>query len=118
MHIVPVYFTQEEVDNFGRLTGDAGPVHSVDGMVQGGFIVSCLPKWLTQVSGNPVSGYEHSVSAMMNVKFRRKLPVHHQINVEFDFNDTGGKLGKILWRVFDADFTYCEGEWLVFKVKS
>lgn len=117
MHIVPISFTQEEVNNFGRLTGDAGPVHSIDGVVQGGFIISCLPKWLKQVEGNPISGYEHSVSAMMDVKFRKKLPVNTPVFIEFMFNDVGRKIGKILWRVFDSDSTYCNGEWIVYKVK-
>jgi hypothetical protein len=117
MHAVPIFFTQEDIDKFGELTGDNGPVHSVDGMVQGGFIVSCLPKWLSQVKGNPVSGYEHSVSAMLNVKFRKKLPVGKQVYIEFDFNDAGGKLGKIKWRVFDSEATYCNGDWIVYKIK-
>lgn len=117
MHIVPVYFTQKEVDDFGRFTGDSGPVHSVDGVVQGSFIISCLPKWLGKVSGNPVIGYEHSVSAAMNVKFRRKLTAGNQAYIEFNFNDTGSKVGKIIWRVFDTEHTYCNGEWIVFKIK-
>jgi hypothetical protein len=117
MHTVSIFFTQEEVDKFGELTGDNGPVHSVDGVVQGGFIISRLSKWLSQVKGNPVSGYEHSVSAMLDVKFRKKLLAGHQAYIEFDFNDTGGKLGKIIWRVFDSEHVYCNGEWIVFKVK-
>lgn len=117
MHIVPISFTREEVDNFGKLTEDHGPVHSVDGVVQGGFIISCLPKWLRQVPGNPVSGYERSVSAMMNVKFRKKLVAGTPTNIEFKFSGLSGKIGKINWRILDSEHVYCEGEWLVFKVK-
>ena len=117
MHIVPISFTQEEVDNFGRLTGDAGPVHSIDGVVQGGFIISCLPKWLSQLEGNPIKGYEHSVSASMTVKFRRKLVAGTPTNIEFKFCGVDGKIGKISWHISDSEYIYCEGEWLVFKVK-
>ena len=117
MHTVPIFFTQEEVDKFGEITGDNGPVHSVDGVVQGGFILSCLPKWLGQVEGNPVAGYEHSVSAAMKLKFRKKLPVGVAANIEFDFSGIYSKIGKINWRILDSQQVYCEGEWLVFKIK-
>lgn len=115
---LPIIFTQEQVDDFGRLTGDDGPVHSEDGIVQGGFIISSLPRWLKQLPISPVRGHERSVSVMLESKFRNKLPVNTPAKVSFTITGSSGIAGKMKWRVFDDRVEYCSGTWLVLKVKS
>lgn len=115
---LPIIFTQEQVDDFGRITGDDGPVHSIDGIVQGGFILSSLPRWLKELPVSPVKGHERSVSVMLDSKFRNKLPVDTPATVSFTFSGTNGSVGKMKWRIFSGDIEYCSGNWLVLKVKS
>lgn len=115
---LPIIFSQEQVDDFGRITGDDGPVHSVDGIVQGGFIISSLPRWLKQLPISPVKGHERSVSVMLDVKFRNKLPVDTPAIVSFSFSGTAGSVGKMTWRIFSHNLEYCSGSWLVLKVKN
>ena len=109
--------TQEQVNAFGELTGDNGPVHREDGVVQGGFIVSLLPKLAKQTfNGAGIFFGAHSVSMMLDAKFRNKLPVNKLVTVEFGYNPRKNTpLIKLTWRIFDSDINYSEGNWIVYK---
>lgn len=114
---LPVTFTLEQVQQFGELTGDNGPVHSVDGVVQGGFILSMLPKWLNQVieDNNLGTGLERSVSMILDVKFRNKLHSNKLVTVSFGYDVAGKTISKMEWRLFDSDKEYCFGKWVIHK---
>ena len=111
-----VSITFDQVIEFGNLTGDNGPVHSVDGVVQGGFILSMLPQWLILVmEQNHISRTPGMVSAILESKFRNKLQSNHNVIVSFDFESMGKRLSKIKWRIFDNEKEYCFGKWIIHK---
>lgn len=114
---LPVIFTFEQVQQFGRLTNDAGPVHSVDGVVQGGFILSMLPKWLNQIinDNNLGTGLENSVSMILSAKFRNKLKSDHPVTVRFGYDVAGKTISKLEWKLFDEQKEYCFGTWVIHK---
>jgi hypothetical protein len=113
---LPISFTFDQVIAFGNLTGDNGPVHSIDGVVQGGFILSMLPKWLIIVmKQNHIDRTPGTVSAILESKFRNKLQSNHKVIVSFDFESMGKRLSKIKWRIFDIDKEYCSGNWIIHK---
>ena len=113
---LPISFTFEQVIEFGKLTGDDGPVHSVDGIVQGGFILSMLPKWLILVmEQNHITRTPGTVSAILDSKFRNKLESNHNVIVSFDFESMGKRLSKIKWKIFDVNKEYCSGNWVIHK---
>jgi hypothetical protein len=114
---VPVYFTKEQIDNFGNLTGDNGPVHSIDGIVQGGFIISMLPQWLKQTKdGTEFSkSSKQAVSLLLDTKFRNKLPAHTPAKITFTYNEPGTTFSKISWAVHDDTIEYCSGKWIIYK---
>jgi hypothetical protein len=109
--------TQEQVNEFGRLSGDNGPVHSVDGIVQGGFIIGLLPKLAKQTfNSNGIYFGSHSVSMMIDGKFRNKLPVETPVTVEFGYKQRStGALVKLVWKIFDSEKVYSEGNWIIYK---
>ena len=115
--ILPIYFTLEQVQDFGRITGDDGPVHSVQGIVQGGFIISMLPKWLNQLLAehNLLTGMDHSVSMILEAKFRNKLAANTLANVSFSYSEPGVTVSKLNWRVYDDSREYCFGKWVIHK---
>ena len=110
-------FTKEQVSEFGKITGDSGPVHSVDLMVQGGLIVSCLPKILNDIMtrDNLHQGYTHSVSMILEARFRNKLPVEKMVTVDFTYKDPAKLISKLKWRVYTEDIEYCFGRWVIYK---
>jgi hypothetical protein len=114
---LPVSFTLDQVQQFGELTGDNGPVHSVDGVVQGGFILSMLPKWLNKVieDNNLGRGLERSVSMILDVKFRNKLQSDKLIKISFSYDVAGQTISKLEWRLFDNEKEYCSGKWVIHK---
>lgn len=114
---LPVSFTREQVQQFGEITGDNGPVHSIDGIVQGGFILSMLPLWLNQIiKDNDLGrGLERSVSMMLDAKFRNKLQSNKLVKVSFSYDVAGNTISKMEWRVFDNDTEYCFGKWVIHK---
>jgi hypothetical protein len=116
-YTIPIFITKEQVDEFGRLTGDNGPVHSIDGVVQGGFIISMLPQWLKQTydGQNFVAGPKRAVSMMLETKFRNKLMSNHPAKVTFTCNNPGSMLSKINWTVHDDLVEYCSGKWIIHK---
>ncbi len=112
-----VLVTLDQVKQFGELTGDNGPVHSVDGVVQGGFILSMLPKWLNQIikDNDLGTGLEQSVSMILNAKFRNKLPSNKLVTVRFGYDVAGKTISKLEWNVFDNEIEYCFGNWVIYK---
>lgn len=116
-YTIPIQFTKEQVDNFGRLTGDDGPVHTIDGVVQGGFIISMLPQWLKQTEDGQhfVKGPKQAVGVLVETKFRNKLKVGQPAKITFTYNDPGTMFSKILWTVHDDSIEYCSGKWVIHK---
>lgn len=115
-YTLPIYFTFDQVIEFGEFTGDDGPVHSVDGIVQGGFILSMLPKWiLTVVKENNIPLMPNTVSIMLDSKFRNKLKSGKHATVSFEFNVNNTPLSKVAWKVFDDNLEYCSGIWILHK---
>jgi hypothetical protein len=114
---LPIIFTSQQVQQFGELTQDNGPVHSVDGVVQGGFILSMLPKWLNQIieDNNLGTGLECSVSMILDAKFRNKLHSNKPATVSFGYDIAGKTISKLEWRVFDQEREYCFGTWVIHK---
>jgi hypothetical protein len=113
---LPISFTFDQVLKFGELTGDNGPVHSVDGVVQGGFILSMLPQWLKDTSDGQefIKGSKQAVSIMLDVKFRNKLIADQKVLVKFTYIPSN-KLTKINWEVYDREKEYCSGNWIIHK---
>jgi hypothetical protein len=115
-----ISFGLDQIREFGRVTGDNGPVHSVDGIVQGGLIIGCLPKILNDIMtrDNLHAGYTHSVSMILEAKFRTKLPAGKVATIEFTYEDPKAIVSKMRWRLFDDQFEYCYGRWIIYKSKS
>ena len=113
---LPISFTRKQVIEFGHLTGDNGVVHSVDGVVQGGFILSMLPQWLklTDDGKEFIKGPHQAVSAMLDVKFRNKLVAEQPAFVKFTYTP-GSRFTKIFWEVYDTTKIYCNGNWVIHK---
>jgi len=122
MHVLSTQlkFTKEQVFEFGKITGDSGPVHSVDLMVQGGLIISCLPKILNDIMtrDNLHEGYTHSVSMILEAKFRNKLPADKLVTVNFTYEDPAKLISRLNWRVYNEDIEYCFGRWVIYKSRS
>jgi hypothetical protein len=115
-YTLPIYFTFDQVIEFGKFTGDDGPVHSVDGIVQGGFILSMLPKWMvTVMNENNIQRMPNAVSIMLESKFRNKLKSNTPATVSFEFNTSQKSLSKVIWKVFDNELEYCSGNWIIHK---
>jgi hypothetical protein len=116
-YTVPIQFTRKQVNDFGLLTGDNGPVHSIDGVVQGGFIISMLPQWLKQTKDGSefAKGPKQAVSLLVDTKFRNKLPSETPAKITFTYNEPGTTFSKILWRVHDDSIEYCSGKWIIYK---
>jgi hypothetical protein len=113
---LPIHFTFDQVIEFGNITGDNGPVHSIDGIVQGGFILSMLPRWMiTVMDNNNIQRAPVAVSMMLDVKFRNKLKSGHDATVSFEFESTNKTLSKVKWSVFCPKFEYCSGKWVIHK---
>lgn len=112
-----VSFTKAQIDLFGELTGDNGPVHSIDGIVQGGLILSCLPKFINSalINGNIQHIHLRSVSVILEAKFRNKLPADQLAKIEFKFPNVSGSVLKINWKIYDDSVEYCSGKWVVYK---
>ena len=121
MHVLSTQlsFTKEQVYEFGKITGDSGPVHSVDLMVQGGLIISCLPKILNDIMtrDNLHQGYTHSVSMILEAKFRTKLPADKLVTVDFTYEDPAKLISKLKWCVYSENTEYCFGRWVIYKSK-
>jgi len=121
MHILSTQlkFTKEQILEFGKITGDSGPIHSIDLIVQGGLIISCLPKILNDIMtrDNIDEGYTHSVSMILEAKFRNKLPADTLVTVDFIREDTTKLISRFSWRVYSVDTEYCFGKWVIYKAK-
>ena len=115
-----VSFSKEQVINFAKITGDDGPVHTDNLVVQGGLIVSSLPKILTEVldRDNLNDGYTHSVSMILEAKFRNKLPAEKTVNIDFIYQDPKSKISKLKWKVHDSGVEYCSGRWVIYKSRT
>jgi hypothetical protein len=116
-YTIPVTITRQQVIEFGRLTGDDGPVHTVAGVVQGGFIISMLPQWLklTEDGQHFIRGPKQAVSIMLGTKFRNKLLADTPVNVTFECSNPGSKISKINWTLHDSKTEYCSGSWVIHK---
>jgi hypothetical protein len=113
---LPIYFTFEQVIEFGKFTGDDGPVHSIDGVVQGGFILGMLPKWMVIVMNqHNLKRMPNAVSMILEAKFRNKLKSNTPATVSFEFNVNTTSLSKVAWKVFDDNMEYCSGIWILHK---
>ena len=113
---LPISFTFDQVIAFGNLTGDNGSVHSIDGVVQGGFILSMLPQWLKMTSDGQefIKGSKQAVSIILDVKFRNKLQSNQNAFVKFTYTPST-KFTKILWEIYDNEKEYCSGNWIIHK---
>ena len=115
-YTLPIYFTFDQVIEFGKFTGDNGPVHSIDGIVQGGYILSMLPKWMvTVMNEHDIQRLPNAVSIMLESKFRNKLKSNTPATVSFEFNISPKSLSKVNWKVFDDELEYCSGNWIIHK---
>jgi hypothetical protein len=115
-YTLPIYFTFDQVIEFGKFTGDDGPVHSVDGVVQGGLILSMLPKWIvTVMANNNLQRMPNAVSVILESKFRNKLKSEQPATVSFEFKVGPRSSSKVNWRVFDDNLEYCSGYWIIHK---
>lgn len=115
-YTLPIYFTFDQVIEFGKFTGDDGPVHSIDGIVQGGFILSMLPKWMvTVMNENNIQRMPNAVSIMLESKFRNKLKSGQHATVSFEFSPSPKSLSKVNWKVYDREKEYCSGNWIIHK---
>jgi len=112
-------FPKEQVIEFGKITGDSGPIHNIDLIVQGGLIISCLPKILNDIMtrDNIDEGYTHSVSMILEAKFRNKLPADTLVTVDFIHEDPTKSISRLSWRVYSVDTEYCFGKWVIYKAK-
>ena len=119
MHVLTTQlnFTKEQVLEFGKITGDSGPVHSIDLNVQGGLIISCLPKILNDIMtrDNLHQGYTHSVSMILEARFRNKLPAEKMVTVDFTYEGPAKLISKLKWRVYSENTEYCFGRWVIYK---
>lgn len=115
-----ISFSSEQVKSFGEITGDNGPVHRVDNVVQGGLIISSLPKFLSDIMtrDNLHTGYTHSKSIILEAKFRNKLFANYPVNVEFLYNNNKSLVSKLNWRIYDSNMEYCHGYWVIHKSKN
>ena len=113
---LPISFTFDQIIDFGNITGDNGPVHSVDGVVQGGFILSMLPQWLKDTDDGQefIKGPKQAVSVMLDVKFRNKLIANQIVFVKFTYTPSF-KFTKINWKIYDSEKEYCSGNWIIHK---
>jgi len=113
---LPISFTFDQVIEFGDLTGDNGPVHSIDRVVQGGFILSMLPQWLKMTYDGQefIKDSKRAVSIMLDVKFRNKLIADQKAFVKFTYIP-GAKFTKIFWEIYDNEKEYCSGNWIIHK---
>lgn len=113
---LPISFTFDQVIAFGNLTGDNGDVHSIEGVVQGGFILSMLPQWLklTKDGQKFIKGSKQAVSVMLDVRFRNKLVANQTALVKFTYTPSA-KVTKILWEIYDNEQEYCRGNWIIHK---
>jgi len=114
---LPISFTFDQIIAFGDLTGDNGNVHSIDGVVQGGFILSMLPQWLKDTGDGQefIKGPKQAVSIMLDVKFRNKLIANRPAFVKFTYT-LSTKFTKINWEVCDNEKEYCSGNWVIHKI--
>lgn len=115
-----ISFTQNQVDEFGRLTGDYGPVHSIDGLVQGSLIVGSLPSIFGQlmVERNILTGYTHNVGMIIEAKFRKKLYTNTPVTLEFNYKTLETNNLNLKWKIFSDQILYCNGTWVIRKSKS
>lgn len=115
-----ISFNEAQIDDFARVTGDGGPVHSEDRIVQGGLIVSCLPKILNDIMtrDNLHEGYTHSVSMILEAKFRTKLPANKMVEVKFTYENPKALVSKMNWFVSDENTEYCYGRWVIYKSRT
>ena len=112
-----VIFTEQQIKDFGLLTGDDGPVHAIDNVVQGGLIMSCLPKFINEafVNNNIQKVHFKSVSAILEAKFRNKLLANKTVIAEFKFHDSASSVLKVDWKIYDNSVEYCAGKWVIYK---
>jgi len=113
---LPISFTFDQIIAFGNLTGDNGPVHSVDRVVQGGFILSMLPQWLKMTGDGQefIKGSKQAVSIMLDVKFRNKLISNQKAVIKFTYTPSN-TFTKINWEIYDNEKEYCSGNWIIHK---
>lgn len=116
----PILFSRNQVDEFGRLTGDDGPVHSEEGVVQGGLIIGSLPKYFKNlmIEKKLMGGYVYSVSMIVEAKFRNRLLANTPATLEFSYKKSNSSLLKLHWRIYDSNLDYCDGIWVIYKSKS
>lgn len=115
-----ISFTQNQVDEFGRLTGDYGPIHSIDGLVQGSLIVGSLPNIFRQlmVERNILTEYTHNVGMIVEAKFRKKLYTNTLATLEFNYKTLETNNLNLKWKIFSGHTLYCNGTWVIRKSKS
>lgn len=112
-----ISFSVDEVVQFGKLTGDDGPIHSIKHYVQGGLIVSTLPKWLREVlQEKKLLNTEFAfVTLIIDARFRNKLPSNTDVMLQFTYDKFGKMSTKMNWKIYSDDIEYCHGSWILFK---
>jgi hypothetical protein len=105
-------FTLDQVLAFAQITDDNGPVHTDVGAVQGGYILSLLPKWLKACGlERAIIERNRTVSVALDVTFRNKLLYNTEFTVEFIIARRGKKINKLHWKIYDGQTEYCYGSW-------
>lgn len=105
-------FTRNDVLRFAEITEDNGPVHTLKGTVQGGYILSLLPNWLKQCGlERALLERNKTVSLSVSARFRDQLPSDVEIDVIFEIVRKGTRINKLNWKITRLEKIYCDGEW-------
>lgn len=117
---IPIEFSISDVRRFAEITGDRGDIHVKHGVVQGGYIISCLPKWLEQtklsnISMNIIPSYDVVSMAMTDVKFRKPLHVDMPATITFEVIKGGVNINKLSWSIAVDSTEHCCGDWILHR---
>lgn len=112
-HTIPITITKQQVLDFANLTGDNIPLHTVNGVVQGGLILSMLPHWsnIAIDLGYFTNIPKKLVTVKMECNFKNKLYCDKEVNITFNYSSKL-KLSKINWSIHDT-VEYCSGNWIL-----
>jgi acyl dehydratase len=109
-------FTPEQVQDFARVSGDDQYIHGIHGVVQGGFIISKLAKWLEMsrfIEQPFIKGTPYVFTAKMKVKFSKPVKVDTPIKVMFTLVNVRLSIVSLHWVLTSAEHTHCWGDWKI-----
>lgn len=116
-HTIPITITKQQILDFANLTGDDSAIHTVEGVVQGGLILSMLPKWFcaAKEDGRFTQSLEDSITIKMNSRFTNPFFADDKVHITFNYNPLKLGMSKITWTIHDY-IEHCSGEWIVIKL--